>query len=209
MRKPFASVLQATAVLCMQERLNLRLNHWQPAMLAGCRNCRADALSMGASREVAFWIRLGAGKCAGSQASPSISRQAADCQCSCAGAFCSKCSFLELCARWLDLSCLQTLRWLLQKYIRSPAGRVSCGAAGFWFLAWARGCGVTLVRSGIWEGGMPLPLPSTSSGLCNEKGVCAHALFMRSQVGEGWFVCVGVGLAYGHRIQLTLKPKST
>ena len=53
MKEPLASILQATAVFCMQEHLNLRISH-----LAGCRNCWADALSRGASHDATFWRQL-------------------------------------------------------------------------------------------------------------------------------------------------------
>ena len=53
MKEPLASILQATAVFCTQEHLNLRISH-----LAGSRNCWADALSRGASHDAAFWSQL-------------------------------------------------------------------------------------------------------------------------------------------------------
>ncbi|CAE7395870.1 HFA1 [Symbiodinium sp. CCMP2592] len=53
MKEPLASILQATAVFCMQEHLNLRISH-----LAGCRNCWADALSRGAAHDATFWSQL-------------------------------------------------------------------------------------------------------------------------------------------------------
>ena len=39
------------------------------------------------------------------------------------------------------------------------------------------------VISGIWGRRDALPSPSTSSQFCSQKGVCAHALFMRSRAG--------------------------
>ena len=53
MKEPLASILQATAVFCMQEHLNLRLSH-----LAGARNGWADALSRGPSHDTVFWSQL-------------------------------------------------------------------------------------------------------------------------------------------------------
>ena len=53
MKQPLASVLQATALFCMKERLNLRVSH-----LAGVRNEWADTLSRGSVKDPVFWAQL-------------------------------------------------------------------------------------------------------------------------------------------------------
>ena len=54
MKQPLASVLQATALFCMKERLNLRVSH-----LAGVRNEWADTLSRGSAKDPVFWGTAG------------------------------------------------------------------------------------------------------------------------------------------------------
>ncbi|CAE7027690.1 unnamed protein product [Symbiodinium sp. CCMP2592] len=53
MKEPVAAVLQAAAVFCMRERINLRVSH-----VAGARNEWADMLSRGAAAYPEFWQRL-------------------------------------------------------------------------------------------------------------------------------------------------------
>ncbi|OLQ06360.1 Protein lap1 [Symbiodinium microadriaticum] len=55
MKEPVAAVLQAAAVYCMRERINLRVSH-----VAGSRNEWADMLSRGAAAYPDFWHRLSA-----------------------------------------------------------------------------------------------------------------------------------------------------
>ena len=53
MRRPLSFVLQASAVLCMRERVNLRVSH-----IAGVRNVWADALSRGQQFAPEIWSQL-------------------------------------------------------------------------------------------------------------------------------------------------------
>ena len=53
MRRPLSFVLQASAVLCMWERVNLRVSH-----IAGVRNVWADALSRGQQFALEIWSQL-------------------------------------------------------------------------------------------------------------------------------------------------------
>ena len=53
MKEPVAAVLQAAAVYCMREKINLRVSH-----VAGTRNEWADKLSRGPAAYPAFWRRL-------------------------------------------------------------------------------------------------------------------------------------------------------
>ena len=53
MRRPLCYVLQASAMVCMRERVNLRVSH-----VAGVRNVWADALSRGAEAAPEIWEQL-------------------------------------------------------------------------------------------------------------------------------------------------------
>ena len=53
MKEPVAGVLQAAAVYCMRERINLRVSH-----VAGARNTWADMLSRGPDVYPEFWREL-------------------------------------------------------------------------------------------------------------------------------------------------------